>query len=61
MTAIADLWSPRTDGGVLTQVLVTIAVVVLLAWFVRRERALVLLVIGVGCVLLGWYGIRGLH
>lgn len=56
-----ELWSPRTDAGVLVQVVVTIAIVVGLAWLVRKERSLVLLVVGVGLVVLAWYGIRSLH
>ena len=61
MPAIGELWSPRTDGGVALQVVVTIALVATLVWFLRSERALVLLVIGTGCAVLGWYGIGSLH
>ncbi|MEM8618315.1 MAG: hypothetical protein AAGF73_01205 [Actinomycetota bacterium] len=61
MQSIGELWSPRTDGGVALQVVVTIAIVAALAWTLRTERALVLLVTGIGCVVLGWYGIRSLH
>ncbi|MEO1058856.1 MAG: hypothetical protein AAFY28_18270 [Actinomycetota bacterium] len=59
--AVGELWSPRTDGGVAVQVALTIALVVVLAWAVRRERSLVLLVVGIGLVVLGWYGVRSLH
>lgn len=58
---MGDLWSPRTDAGVLVQVIVTIVLVISLVWVVRRERSLVLLIVGVGMVVLAWYGIRGLH
>ncbi|MEM9517169.1 MAG: hypothetical protein AAGA42_20140 [Actinomycetota bacterium] len=61
MLAIGELWSPRTDGGVAVQVGLTIVVVAIAAWAVRRERSLVLLVVGAGLVLLGWYGVRSLH
>ncbi len=60
-TAIGELWSPRTDGGVAVQVMLTIAVIAAAAWAVRRERSLVLLVVGLGLVVLGWYGVRSLH
>ena len=59
--SIGDLWSPQTDAGVVAQVLVTIALIAVLVWFVRREKALVQLVVGIGMVVLAWYGIRGLH
>ena len=58
---MSDLWAPRTDAGVAVQVLVTILIVVVLAWVLRRERSLVLLVVGIGTVVLAWYGVRGLH
>jgi len=58
---MGELWSPRTDAGVLAQVIVTLVVIVGLVWAVRREPSLVQLVVGVGMVLLAWYGIRGLH
>jgi len=58
---MSELWSPRTDAGVLVQVIVTLLIIGVLVWAVRRERALVQLVIGVGMVVLAWYGIRGLH
>ncbi len=58
---MTDWWSPTTDAGVVVQVVVTILLGAALAVAVRRERSLVLLVVGVTMVLLGWYGIRGLH
>ena len=58
---IASWWSPTTDDGVVVQVLVTLLIGILLGLAVRRERSLVLMVIGVTMVVLGWYGIRGLH
>ncbi len=56
-----ELWSPRTDGGVVAQFIVTVLLVTGLVWLVRRERSLVLLVVGLGTVVLAWYGFRGLH
>lgn len=59
--SIGELWSPQTDAGVLVQVIVTIALIVGLSWLVRRERALVQLIVGVGMIVLAWYGIRAIH
>ncbi len=58
---IGELWSPQTDAGVVVQVIVTLAIIAGLIWLVRREKALVQLVVGVGMVVLAWYGIRALH
>lgn len=58
---IGDLWSPHTDAGVVAQVIITLLAVGALCWLTRREKALVQLVIGVGMVVLAWYGIRAIH
>jgi arginine exporter protein ArgO len=58
---IGELWSPQTDAGVVVQVTITLAIVAGLVWLVRRENALVQLVLGVGMVVLAWYGLRALH
>jgi len=58
---LGELWSPQTDGGVIVQVIATVTTVGCALWLVRRERALVQLVLGVGMVVLAWYGIRSLH
>ena len=39
----------------------TVLIGLTLALAVRKETSLVLLVIGITLVVLGWYGIRGLH
>lgn len=57
----ASWWSPSTDAGVILQVIVTVALAIVVGVAVRRERSLVLLVTGITLVILGWYGIRGLH
>lgn len=57
----ASWWSPTTDAAVVVQVLATIAIGLVLAFALRRERSLVLLVVGLTMVVLGWYGVRGLH
>ncbi|MEL6894222.1 MAG: hypothetical protein AAFP84_21705 [Actinomycetota bacterium] len=58
---LASWWSPQTDAGVLAQVVVTLLFAMVVGVAVRRERSLVTLVVGVTMVVLGWYGIRGLH
>jgi hypothetical protein len=60
-SAVGDLWSPQTDAGVVAQVIVTLVVIGVLVWLVRREKALVQLVVGVGMVVLAWYGFRTIH
>ncbi len=55
------MWSPQTDAGVVAQVIVTLVVFGLLVWLVRREKALVQLVVGLGIVVLAWYGFRTIH
>ena len=58
---IASWWFPTTDAGVVVQVIVTILAGLVITVLVRRESSLVLLAIGITLVVLGWYGIRGLH
>jgi hypothetical protein len=60
-SGIADLWSPQTDAGVIAQVIVTLLIIASSAWLARREKALVQLVVGIGMVVLAWYGIRASH
>ncbi len=60
-SAIGDLWSPQTDAGVVAQVFITLLVIGVVVWFVRREKALVQLVVGIGMVVLAWYGFRTIH
>ena len=59
--ALASWWSPSTDAGVAVQVVVTVLLAALLGCVFRRERSVLLLIVGTTMVLLGWYGIRGLH
>ncbi len=60
-SAVGDLWSPQTDAGVVAQAIVTLVVFGLLVWLVPREKALVQLVVGLGIVVLAWYGFRTIH
>jgi hypothetical protein len=55
------LWSPRTDLGALIQAIIAVAIIVSLTYVVRREKALVQLVIGIGMVVLAWFAFRTLH
>jgi len=56
-----DVLFPATDAGVIVQTLGVLAVTIAVVRLVRRERALVTLVIGVSLMLLGFFGLRGLH
>ncbi len=56
-----EILLPRTDQGVLVQLLLVIAVMVVVIVLVRRERSLVTLAVGVSLVVLGLMGVRGLH
>ena len=54
-----DVLFPATDAGVIGQTLGVLAVTIAVVLLVRRERALVTLVIGVSLVLIGFFGVRG--
>jgi hypothetical protein len=56
-----DVLFPATDAGVIGQTLGVLAATIAAVWLMRRERALVTFVIGVSLVLLGFFGMRGLH
>ncbi|MGE0141125.1 MAG: hypothetical protein AB7R77_25260 [Ilumatobacteraceae bacterium] len=56
-----DVLLPATDRMVAIQLVVVLVVGVVATWFVRRERALVELVVGVTFVVLGLMGVRALH
>jgi len=58
---VNDVLFPATDAGVLGQLLALLALAIGAGWLVRREPALVTLVVGVGVVLLGFFGLRALH
>ena len=59
--AMSDLLQPSTDAGALVEVVVTVAVAAGVALLVRRERSLVLLVVGATLVIIGSFGFRSLH
>mgnify|MGYP001816135914 CR=1 FL=1 len=58
---MSDLLLPRTDAGAAAQLIAVAVFTVVGVVLVRRERALVLLVVGVGTVLAGLMGVRTLH
>jgi len=60
-TPIRDVLLPHSDRTALIQVIVVFGVIVFATWAVRRERALVQLVLGLGAVLLGLMAMRTLH
>ena len=56
-----DLLYPATDAGVAVQVAVAAVATAAMLALVRRERALVLLAIGISMLVFGWFGLRALH
>lgn len=56
-----EILLPRTDAGAGAQVIAVVVALIVVAVLVRRERALVTLVVGVGFVVLGLIGMRALH
>jgi uncharacterized membrane protein (Fun14 family) len=57
----ADLLSPGSDSAVLVQVLVIIGVALPVGWLARRNRDLLLFVIGVAVFSLSLVAVRILH
>lgn len=60
-TPIRDILLPRTDQAVVIQFVVVAVLLVVAVVAVRRERALVLLVLGIGSVVLSIMGLRTVH
>jgi hypothetical protein len=58
---VRDLLLPRTDAAVLVQALVAGGVFASALLLARRNRELVLLVIGFATVTFGLFGLRALH
>ncbi|CAN5769032.1 hypothetical protein BH24ACT4_BH24ACT4_12580 [soil metagenome] len=58
---IRDLLLPRTDAGVLAQVVGLVVVGVIAAVLVRRSREGLLFVSGVVLLTAGFFGLRMLH
>ena len=60
-TPIRDVLLPASDRTAAVQVAVVILLAVGATWLVRRERALVLLTVGVAVFVLGLMAMRTLH
>lgn len=56
-----DLLLPSTDGGVLAQAVIAAALYGGLLYLVRRDRDLLLFVVGLATLTFAWFGIRALH
>lgn len=60
-TPIRDILLPHSERTALIQVIIVVIATIAATYLVRRERALVQLVIGIGLVLLGLMAMRTLH
>jgi hypothetical protein len=60
-TPIRDVLLPDSDRTALIQAVVVVALIGVVTYLVRRERALVQLVLGIGAVVLGLMAMRTLH
>lgn len=58
---LVEILLPRTDAGVLAQLVALAAVVLVASLLLRRRRELLLFIWGIGLVLLGGMGLRALH
>jgi hypothetical protein len=58
---MSSLLLPRTDLGVLAQVIALIAVVAVAVWGTRRRPEFRLLALGIGLVLFALMGLRAAH
>lgn len=58
---MVDLLLPRTDAGVLAQVIVAVVVFSGAAFTVRRNHDLLVFVAGLATVTAAWFGLRTLH
>lgn len=56
-----ELLQPRTDAGVLAQVVVVLVVVGVLAWRARHAPDVLRLVLGAGMFTLGLFVLRAMH
>ena len=61
MDRILDFLLPRTDAGVLVQLLVALAVFALSLWRFWSNPELRLVVVGLGLLVFGLFGVRALH
>lgn len=59
--AVDELVQPRTDAGVVFQLVLAAVVIVLWTWRVRHDRDLRMLAMGSGVFLLGLFALRAAH
>ena len=58
---MADLLLPRTDAGVLAQVIGAVVIFGALAFAVRRKRDLLVFVAGLTTITAAWFALRTVH
>lgn len=58
---VVDLLLPRTDAGVLAQVIGAVVVLGALAFVVRRNRDLLVFVAGLTTITAAWFALRTVH
>lgn len=61
MELIFDLLLPRTDPGVLLQLVVVLIILGISLWRVWSNSELRLVVLGLGLIVVGLFGVRALH
>lgn len=61
MDLILDIVLPRTDAGVLVQLLVVLAIFAISLWGFWSNPELRLVVLGLGLLVFGLLGVRALH
>lgn len=58
---MVDLFLPRTDAGVLVQVVVAVVFFTVLGFAVRRNRDLLVFVSGLATIVAAWFALRTVH
>ncbi|MDZ7675330.1 MAG: hypothetical protein U5K30_09705 [Acidimicrobiales bacterium] len=58
---MVDLLLPRTDGGVLLQVVVAVVFFTVVGFSVRRNRDLLVFVSGLAAITAAWLALRTVH
>jgi hypothetical protein len=58
---MVDLLLPRTDAGVLVQVVVAVVFYTALGFAVRRNRDLLVFVSGLATITAAWFALRTVH
>lgn len=58
---MVDLLLPRTDGGVLGQLIVAAVVFAATGYAVRRHRDVLVFVVGLATIAAAWFALRTVH